>query len=333
MKVKKVIEVRLDIKEPSDIYCANYDEKVIQLLAKKFVGKCYKSIFILKVNKILRRSAFKSKQIALDGSLYTDVQFEVDAIVYEKGDVIHNCKIIQINNNNTMHAKSKYASLYIKNLKNLTIFKEGDEIIVIVDSVKYTIGETEISVLAYPLKPTLKSSVIYNIQNTDMQSAAEAQISNEYIKNLNAEIKSLDDKLMKLKKSHVKSFEFFSKLLYPYKEVKKELKFKKSINILNIDSEINNILMNNESLHVYSQISLIYLTPVDILSTDDINTIKKSYPATSFIDITKDSLIIQLMSEHRKKLNIFIDFVETYNNADLIKQHSPSWLLYNTQKM
>ncbi|MGL5934905.1 MAG: hypothetical protein ACRCZI_04705 [Cetobacterium sp.] len=335
MKVRKILEDRLDIKNTEDMYSINPDEKVIQLLSKKYVGRCYKHVFITKITKIIKRSRFKSKQVTLDGTLYTDIQFEVDAIVYEKGDIIHNCKIVQINNDNTMLAKSEHVSIYVKNLKNLTIFKEGDEIAVSVATVKFGINDTEISILAEPLLPITPPSVIYSISVNDTTEIHDMS----YIVALQSDIKTLVEKLSKLRKSNVTSYNFFNKLLYPYKEQKNTLKLKSPVEILDINSSLKKLSKEStddrsetEYIYLYKPISLIHSSTINIVNKE-LDDIKKEFPGTSFIEIKKENYIKHILNEYKKNLYIFIEFIEIYNSEALIKKHAAIWLLYNTQKL
>ena len=163
MKVSKILETRIDVKDSSDIFCSNYDLKLLNLLRIKYKNRCFKGIFILDVKNIVRRSSLRCKNKVLDGSTYVDISFEVIGIMYEYGDIIHKCKISHINNNGTMFAKSEFASIYIKNVNGGNLFKIDDEIPVIVNMVGYTLYDKGISVSAIPLVPIIKKSTIFKV--------------------------------------------------------------------------------------------------------------------------------------------------------------------------
>jgi len=110
MKIKKIYEVRLDI-ETKHMFSPDIDATIIYLLNNKYNNKCFKSFYILSVTKIIKRGSITCKNKVLDGTMYVDVMFEAEGIIYEKNEIIHKCKIIQIGNNNIIHAKSEYASI------------------------------------------------------------------------------------------------------------------------------------------------------------------------------------------------------------------------------
>lgn len=160
MKVTKLIETRVDIVNVADMFCSDYNLMVINLLKKKFNGRCYKSVYILDVLELVNRSDIKCKNRSLDGYAYVDVQFKVSCILYENGEIIHNCKIVQILSKNVILAKSTYCSIQIKNPTNIDIFKEGDEIPVIVNDSRYSLFDTEIAISSIPLIPVAKNYVL-----------------------------------------------------------------------------------------------------------------------------------------------------------------------------
>jgi hypothetical protein len=92
----------------------------------------------------------------LDGEAYVDILFEVSGIVYEEEEIIHNCKIIEIIND-SMIAKSEYASIQIKIINNITVFKKGEEIPIIVKKVAYKPFENGIAIVAIPFVPIIKT--------------------------------------------------------------------------------------------------------------------------------------------------------------------------------
>lgn len=152
MKIKKIYEVRLDI-ETKHMFSPDIDATIIYLLNNKYNNKCFKSFYILSVTKIIKRGSITCKNKVLDGTMYVDVMFEAEGIIYEKNEIIHKCKIIQIGNNNIIHAKSEYASIQIRNITNIDIFKENDEIPVIVNLVRYKMFLSEVTISAIPFIP------------------------------------------------------------------------------------------------------------------------------------------------------------------------------------
>lgn len=321
MKIKKVLETRIDVFNINDIYCSDYNKSVIQMLKDKFALKCFKSIYILDILRIVNRSTLQCKSKVLDGSVYIDVTFEVLGIVYDKGDIIHNCKIIQINNNGIIHAKSAYASLYIKNILDVHIFKENDEIPVIVNMSRYNIYDTEISVSSIPLIPILKKSTIYRILSDDKKDL-DKQIASLF------NFKELDDietSIKNMSKSHKVVFNFFKNLLYPFKKIQKNYGTENIISLENLLS-----LMHLDMIYIPDS----YLDDNTYLklSEADKNKIISSDVDTSVIDISKQEFILYILNNYYKNLSYFIEFLQTYDTPEKVESKKPFWSLYKTFK-
>lgn len=321
MKLKKVLETRIDINNINDIYCSDYDKKILQILKDKYINKCFKSIYILDVLQIIKRSGLQCKNKVLDGHMYVDISFEVYGVLYEKGDIIHNCKIIQINANGAMHAKSEYASLHIKNPEGIVIFKEMDEIPVIVNIARYNIFDTEISASTIPLIPILKKSTIFKI--VDNKNLGP----DEYKDLLDLkELHDLEAKLSSSSKSNKSIFKFFRELLYPYKTPKK-------INFGTTDkiSFDNLILLKPDDL-VYKLNSYLDDNTYLKLNLSDKSKIETLYNDTSIIEIEKSDYIIHLLNEYGKNIEHLLEFINLYDTTAKIKAKSQVWALYNTLK-
>ena len=312
MLVTKILETRLDINNINDIYCADYNKNILSILNDKYKGRCYKSIYVLEVLKIIRRSDLMCKNKVLDGSLYMDVVFEVNGIVYEKGDIIQNCNIVKINRDGTMHAKCKYASVYIKGVQSM-IFEAGDKIPIIVNIVRYSIFDTEISISAIPLAPVVKEPTVYRINDTN---------SNKYVELFDFEkLEQLKEAINKKSKSSV--FKFFRDLLYPYKSIKKDTYGNKyKITLDNLNKLNSGDLLYRPDLYINDD-------TYTLLKPSEVSSIKKDI---SILDITKSDYIIYLLNEYSKKLNHFLDFLENYDTVEKIKNSDSIWKLYNSLK-
>lgn len=322
MKVTKILETRIDIFNINDIYCADYNKNIINILKEKYVKKCFKAIYILDVLRIVHRSSLHCKNKVLDGSTYIDVSFEVYGIVYEKGEVIHDCKIISINAiNGTMHAKSEHASILIKNIKGIIVFKETDVIPVIVNMARYTIFESEISLSAIPFIPILAKPTMFKI--TSVESDIKKQVS-EIIdfKKLDA----LEKKIDLIKKSNKAVYKFFHDLVYPYKALQKV-----SGTVYNIDLE-SLLMLKIDSVYYKADCHLDDNTYLKLTSADIIK-LETKYATTAMLEIDAKDYIIHLFDDKTKRLNILLDLLELYDSSAKIKSKSPVWSLYNLFKV
>jgi len=219
MIIQKSLETRLDLSDPADIYNPDLKAVCIKHLTDKFVGKCYMSCLVIKINKILRHSQ-RYMSYDLSGSAYITVNFEVDGIIYNRGEIITGCNIAKIESDGRIHAKSEYAGLQIRQDASLmNIYKEGQIAPFITKRVKYNPAQSAISVEALPFSPAFPKLVIYKINNPLNDNGKERiQFLFDRLEKAKTKIKELDSEGRK-------AFMFFQTLLYPFK---KYTSFKKS---------------------------------------------------------------------------------------------------------
>jgi hypothetical protein len=319
MKITKIIETRIDINDIGNMFCSDYDHNILQILKKLYVKKCFKSIFILDINRIVSRSSLHCKNKVLDGGTYIDISFEVSGIIYEKGEIIHNCKIIQINNNGTMHAKSEYASIHIKNVEGLVVAKENDEIPVIAHMVRCNIYEEEISISAILFMPIIQPSIIYKINNSNFANNEITDIFN--IDSLTKLKKDIND----IKKNNKNVYKFFTELLYPYKSIK-NLNIWKTTEIT-----LDNLLKLSQDNYVYNPEAYLDNSTYAIL---DVASKEKviSASTTTVLEIDKKDYILHLFNVYFSRLNTLLEFLQTYDTVEKIKTKNQIWSFYTLFK-
>jgi hypothetical protein len=319
MLIKKVLECRLDIKDITFILCADYNQKILDTLTYMYMKKCFKSIFITSINKIIKRGEVMCKNKTLDGSCYIDVTFEVSGIVYEKGEVIHGCTVLQINNNGTIHLKAEHASIYLKNVDGMMIYKVDDEIPVIVNICRYNIYESEISVSAIPFIPIKKNRTIYSITEN---------ISDIGTINFNfKELEKLESNINYIKKNNKSVYKFFHDLIYPYKEY--PIKSDKKLGGEQMEINKDNLMSLDKDNMVYLPDCYLDDNNITILNTNDTNDFNTDIP---ILQVEKSEFIIHVLNAYHKRLLTFHEFLTNYDTTEKIKAKSAIWNLYNLLK-
>lgn len=211
MFITKKLDTTVDLINPSDIYSPDISSVIVYELEQRYVGKCYRSVFILGINKILRRGPIIIRKNELDGCAYVDVQFLADCFILVQGEVLHGCNIAEIYSN-AIIATNKYANIKLKkNKKNpaVDILSVGDKIPIVVEKVRYIPCQNSVSVMGTPYLPRAEPTTFWRI--------ARGMSNKE--KN---EIKTLLDTIEDEDKLHKdiskgKAYKFFSSLMYPYK--------------------------------------------------------------------------------------------------------------------
>jgi DNA-directed RNA polymerase subunit E'/Rpb7 len=262
MLVKKILQITIDLISVNDIYNPNKKEMLKSKLELKFKNKCYQSMLIKDILNVLRYSDTKFTDNRLDGSAFIDVTFEVEGLVLVPGEIIYNCKIVDINAFNVIFDMS-FASGVLKNnkmpnnedpenLKKLfKILKPNMKIPVIVISAKYMPNKEKISVIGIPYVPYSYPNISYRITSplNVYDSEKLAGIVDEYKRELEIH-----------KKLSTKSeYAVFNELLFPLKNDKVNGKFKTlDLNIDKLFEVKTGYIMYPNEYSKNSTISLLY---------------------------------------------------------------------------
>ena len=274
MIVKKLLQITIDLINTNDIYNPNKKDMLKSKLEAKFKNKCYQSMLITQIIDVLRYSDTKFTDNRLDGSAYIDVMFEVEGIILISGEIIYDCKIIDINPFNIVF-DAKYSSGVLKNNKmpnnddpeNLKkifkILKPNMKIPVIVISAKYMPNKDKISIIGIPYIPFSFPNVLYKVMSglNVYDSEKLSSLVEEYNKELEIH-KKLSSKT---------EYAVFNELLFPLKSDKFETKFKSlELNIDKLFDIKNGYIMYPTEYSKNSKISLLYSdTPIDILTVEN----------------------------------------------------------------
>lgn len=214
MIVNKILETTIDLFDSAEIYTADIESMLIKKLEARYRNKCFKSVLITEILKIIRYSDIKLVDNRLDGAAYINVQFEIKGIVLIKGEILTDCKVTEIITTGII-IEHKYAGGLImpgQKTQIYNIIKKGQTIPVIISDVRYNIGQTEISIRGVPFTPQNNTNIYYNI-NYGLYDGEEYKLK-QLLEDYNNELKLHND----IKN---KSYEFFKELLYPYKNYNK----------------------------------------------------------------------------------------------------------------
>lgn len=242
MIITKVLNARIDLIEPSEIYAVDLDKVILKHLNTRYVGRCYMSMLIISVDKIIKVNdddlVLKCKDYLNDGSMSVDVKFVVSGVVYARGEIIHGCRIAEINGKN-ITAQSQYATILLK--KNPggdtpNVLQTGMIIPVIADKIGYTPAKKVISIVGYPFIPLISKNVYFEVGKL---------LEDEEVKKLKIaynEIVKEEEIHKELVKS--KSYKLFNIILYPYKKDVDFLqnKIAKDLNFQPMDIDLNKLI-------------------------------------------------------------------------------------------
>jgi hypothetical protein len=335
MIIKKILETYLDISDPKDIFSPNRDNMIMEKLTAKFVGVCFMSCFVIKINRIIRRSYIYMKD-TLDGDAHTNVMFEVDAIVYQKNEIINGCKIIKKEPNGIIHGKSEHAGIQLSIQPNMTIFREGDIAPVIVKRVRYNINQTAASVLAVPFIPMSYEPVYYNMSG----SLTKLQI--DELKSLLTQIKTEECKIEKLNSADKKIYTFFNDLISPVKTSKpastpfKKTKKVKIHEILELTSGIiykpDLKYDNSELYYVDTGESKSDLSNILVDQRDTTNTTDTKSELRNVIDESIYITFYTILLKYLTNIQTLQSFLDQYPTFAAVQSSKEIWKMYSMLK-
>jgi hypothetical protein len=324
MIVKRIFKTYIDVSDPKDIYSSDRDVMLVAKLTEKFVGVCYHSCYVLKINKIIRRAYMYMKD-TLDGDANTNVMFEADVIVYTPGEVINGCTIIKKEPNGIVHAKSKYAGIQI-NMQSMSIFKEGDVVPVVVKRVRYNVHQSAITVSANPFVPNKYAHIYYKL--TGNISASQAKELKMHV----ADVQNLLQYFSKLKATDAKIYKFFVDLMFNKKEKNKIPPKATKVDLFKLIDTFDEKNDNGTSVNgVVYKASMPY-NDTSVYYNDDASILEKLESKSTIIEQSRYLVFTDLVLSQLSKLQTIKDFVEFYPDFKSVQQNKEIWKMYTMLK-
>jgi hypothetical protein len=309
MIITKKITTSVDLLSPDAIFDPNIEKVILELLTKRYVGKCYKSMLIISILKIINRSTIKMASNRLDGGAFVDVTIELEGIVYSKGEILHNCKIIEITDMD-ITAEHKTAGIKIQKDATSSLFKlltVGQVIPIIVGMSRYIIDQNSISIIGVPYSPIPVPYRYYNI--TSEISLEETELIGKIFEMIHEEEKLHD----KFKKD--KTYEFFRDLTYPYKTNQKfdssEKASKYALHTLSLD--LKNLLQLKDKVLVYPSEDNKILKRI---FTTEKKSLDKISDEETIIDSSLYIALADIATKYLQYLIMLRGFVETYPTVE-----------------
>lgn len=211
MKVIKQLTTQIDIKDMGEAFSGDIQGVIMKHLEDRYVGQCHQSCLVIKILEIVRRSFAKISQMSLQGQIYINVDFRVEAIEYGKGEGLTvQVKEIDDTYNYILSERESNTAVSMRRSKALRVVKVGQWLPIRVVSRKYQMRKTMITVTAVLYLLPQDPSYIFEIDPLTKEEKEELQIDLDDIKELEAQIKKIGKPLLK----------FFNDMLYPF-ETKK----------------------------------------------------------------------------------------------------------------
>ena len=326
MNFTRVFKKNITLVSVNEIYETNINDLLIDKIKQDLERKCYKSCFILSINKIIARSDINFNNKDLNASANISVKFEASILQYDKYDIVNNIKITAITEQKII-CQSENSSIFIQYEDRLSDYKTGQIIPIKIGVCKYYLGEDSISINAFPFVPLLESigdDTYYNINNlTDIQIA---ELNNlDIIK----KIESVEEEKKKILSLKNNRWDHFNELLYPYKSIKKINKNNKEINLLDFDK-----LESDKTNTIYLPASYDISKKSFLLVNKTNKTNQKKFSDENY-PVEENSLIpyIIYLTKYYKHIKSVNEMSVTYSDDDIFNDNESVFDIYRQNKL
>ena len=307
MRITKIIETGLNIPSPIDVY-SEAESNILDMVTGIYEGKCYRNCRIEKVLRIVNIS----ECIIVNRGDYAggtvNVQFEVEATVYYRGEVITGC-VVKHKNQGLIVAQHETASIFIQSHEQLASIQVDQIIPVVVGEATYNIQQELISINAVPYVPN-RSSINYKLEGTlndsDKKFLELAIGRMETEEKLTSEVKNK------------KGLQFFKDRVYPYREPQKTPKGATSEDL--------------KKLIKQTEFSGWYCRDKRILPTDPI--VYKYDGPVDDPDITNNATadirhaLLALIEDYTNNLRVVRELNDTYP-PEIVGKHKNLWRIFH----
>jgi nitrate reductase NapAB chaperone NapD len=275
----------------------------------------------------------------LDGDAHTNIMFEVDAIVYQKNEIINGCRIIKKEPNGIIHGKSPYAGVQLSIQPNMSIFKEGDVVPVIVKRVRYNVNQIAASVLAIPFIPIPFEQTYYNITGVLTKQQTDT------IKNMITQINTVEEKIKNMNNDDKKIYSFFVDLISPSKvAIDKTFKTAKKVDINNILDVTSGIVFRPDLKYNDSSIYHVKLTDTHKEVVSNLTSISEKKGQENLVvktttpqlnNVVDESIYIvlyEMLIKYFTNIQSLQNFLIQYPTFDAVQSSKHIWKMYSSLK-
>ncbi len=304
MFINKIFDVKLNIDNVNIIFTKDINGAILELVERKFTNKCYLSVYILNINKILNRSLIETVQSDLNGLLEVCVQFEAECITYSTGETIMN---VVANNtiNNIMSLSNEYCDVVMKLNKNTLEFEKGQPLIIKVGKAKFDPVSDKININAYPFIPLIERQLFYKI--TTISDSVKEKLG-EIRTNIDVE----EERKKDISKAKNHKWDHFDKLVHPYKKdiSKESIKKNTTVDVFDITELQDTIISYDSEINMSNRLICKYDT------------------AETFIECDSFEIVYDVFKVYYLHLKLINDLATTYNTDALIEKNKNIFELY-----
>jgi hypothetical protein len=165
MLVEKIFTVTVNIQDANN-YLSNPETILNSILRRRFIGKCYQSVFIIDILEIIERAPCRIQRTNLSAHGFVDVQFKAEVSIVMPGDILNNVTIYDSNSKFIRGESNTDGSASVVVMgkdSNITGVVRKDQIISIrVKQMDYSPNRDKFTAIGIPVTCE-KSVILYNV--------------------------------------------------------------------------------------------------------------------------------------------------------------------------
>jgi hypothetical protein len=315
----KILFDNIQINDPVALFSGDVNAELKNMLSRKYANKCYMSSLILSIIRIIRRGDCLVNQNAVNkqnanpvfGYMY--VEFEVECMVYNAGEIITGCVVHNTDDYLNIYCETSYANIYLKNSKYNSTIQTGQIISVVVENTVYDVLQEKFSVSGVIFVPTTYSFA-YEISATSNPTDTLFSL--------------LDDLDLNNVDMTTVAWKSFTELVSPYKKTTTfpEIKGKQ----IDFFEYIRNYQPTNQPKFILRTSTTGNTSTTIYLINNEADLPEES---TIIRGLSFDSMMIAIIGNYQNYINLIAGMCENYSNEEEIKRHSNLWRLYNSCKI
>ena len=319
MKIRKVIELSINI-DDAITFCYDYENNIMKLLKDNFTNKCLRSVYINDILRIVRISEPIIYHEVDNIYAVINVQFEAEATVFNKGDIIVGCEVIGKDNTGTILARTDFAFVGLRADPLLNSVQKGQLIPAIVGEASYPPGEKRIAIKALPFVSVRTKAKTYYINFNDISEFEWYQINCVF-----EELEREEKKVEEIVEKSPSIWNFFDSLFYSYDDTKMKEKVPNGGIVRSIR------LKNNEKSKLSGWFSRDPLLDL----TDD----KMIYYRKPTKDLEVNSNInsfdgyLAIIYDYMDYIRFIRNMTEIYNDESIITKYKNIWQIFKKSKL
>lgn len=317
----KILYDNIEIDDPVALIAGDINSELKTILTRKYANKCYMSVLVLQIIRIIRRGDCLVNQEAVNkqwanpvcGRIY--VEFEVECLMYNLGEIITGCKVMTVDDYMNIYCETAYADIYLRESKHNSTIQNGQIISIVVENTQYDVMQERFSVSGVIFVPSVYS-VAYEIS---AQPPSDALLS------------LLDDLELDEKDTTTVAWKTFTTIISPYKGSISVPKGKVADALIYARGDVvqeGNIEKKEKFVLRDSRVGL---TTSTIYLVDNETDLPEN--TTIIRGLSFDTMMTAIIGNYQNYQNCVQGMCENYSNEEIIKAHSNLWRLFNSCKV